>query len=52
MATEDGKNPKFQGYNKESKWAKKFINRKWRRQGKKKMENADPQKGTQGWFTY
>lgn len=52
MSTEDGKNPKFQGYDKESKWAKKFINRKWRRQGKKKMEDANPQKGTQGWFTY
>lgn len=42
----------FAGYDKESSIAKKIWRRKRRRQGKRLMEDDNPDKGTQGWMTW
>lgn len=39
-------------YSKESPYAKRLTRRKWRRQGKRFLEDAPPEKGTQGWMTH
>lgn len=42
----------FPGYDKESSAFKKIWRRKRRRQGKRLMEDDNPDKGTQGWNTW
>ncbi len=42
----------FAGYDKESSIFKKIWRRKRRAQGKRLMENDNPDKGTQGWNTW
>lgn len=39
-------------YGIESKWVRRLTNRKHRRAGAKLLEDAPPQKSTQGWITY
>ena len=36
----------------EAKWARRMTNRKHRRAGRDLLEDAPPQKSTQGWITY
>lgn len=43
---------KFKGYGKESTIAKKLWRRKRRNDGKRLMEDDNPDKGTQGWLTW
>lgn len=43
---------KFHGYDKESPYAKFLTRRRWRRQGKRLMQDAPPEKGTQGRMTW
>lgn len=42
----------FAGYDKESSIFKKIWRRKRRAQGKRLMEDDNPDKGTQGWNTW
>lgn len=44
--------PKFGGYDKESSYAKFLTRRRRRRAGKRLLEDAPPEKGTQGWMTW
>lgn len=40
------------GYDKESRWAKKMWRRERRVEGKRLMQDDNPDKGTQGWLTW
>lgn len=39
-------------YSKENGYARRLTRRLWRRQGKRFLDDAPPQKGTQGWMTH
>ena len=39
-------------YSKENSYAKRLTRRLWRRQGKKYLDDAPPENGTQGWLTH
>lgn len=42
----------YKWYSKENSYARRQTRRKHRREGKKYLDDAPPEKGTQGWMTY